>query len=578
MAVVHFRESSPAPATIRFPLALPSDLSPTGNQLFALSPDGRTVAYAAFGADGVPRIWVRPLDALNWHVLAGSELERNGLALFWSPDSRSVVYWGDRKLKRIDVNGGSPQTIADVPTQVGGGAWSREGVMLFAVRDGIMQVPAGGGVPAPVTKTADGELHTYPEFLPDGRHFLYLKGEGPGRRAIHVGSIDLAPEAQDQAPLVRSDYAASYTETPGSRGRLLFVRDSTLVAQPFDAGTRTLSGEPEPVVEQMASSGQGGRYFSISQTGTLAYYTLTDPGVQLTWYTRDGEPDGTPTPPGAYFTIKLSPDATRVAAIRAEGDNQDIWQVDLDTGTATRLTFDPAPDIQPVWSAGGDRIAWVSRRGGRWGFYTKRADGSGAEELAYQIDAEQGPSPNLTDWTRDGRFLIYNYEGDIWALPIAGGTPETRRPIPLVETDGTQLGAYVSPDLRWLAYISNETGRQEIFVQPFAPGDPEAGKWIVSSGTIGMARWRSDSGELLFLGTDGGIMAVQIVPGPVFKASSPVRLFQLPRAILMRTGTPGGIVDVTRDHQRFMLSPPAADVTSGLKVVVNWSPVQPDAP
>jgi hypothetical protein len=181
----------------------------------------------------------------------------------------------------------------------------------------------------------------------------------------------------------------------------------------------------------------------------------------------------------------------------------------------------------------------------------------------------------LTDWTHDGKFLIYNYASDVWALPLEG-TLETRKPVPLVQGDKAQFGAYVSPDERWVAYVSAESGRPDLYVQPFAPGSsgaqgsPVGGKWMLSNGSLGMARWRADSAELLFLGTDGGVMAVDIAPGPVFKASAPKLLFQLPRVVLSMSSTPGSIVDVTRDNQRFLVTMPIVDLTSGLNVVLNW--------
>jgi Tol biopolymer transport system component len=230
-------------------------------------------------------------------------------------------------------------------------------------------------------------------------------------------------------------------------------------------------------------------------------------------------------------------------------------------------------DTQPVWSPDGTRIAWQSNRGGFSGLYSKLADGSGGDELLYKFDGEA--LPGLTDWTRDGRFLVYSHQTDIWALPLIGSV-EQRKPVLVIRADRNQLGAYVSPDQQWIAYLSNESGRQDLYVQPFTPGGtgaPEstaAGKWMLSNGTLGMARWRADGKELLFLGADGGVLAVDIVPGSVFKASAPRLLFQLPRVILTMSGTPGQIVDVTRDHQRMLLTMPIIDEDSGLNIVLNW--------
>jgi eukaryotic-like serine/threonine-protein kinase len=574
LAFVHFRETPPVAETIRFPLDFGADLSPIGSLAFAVSPDGRNVAYGAFGADGVPRIWLRPLGALTTRLLPGSEIDRNSQALFWSPDSRFLAYWSDRKLKRIDISGGPAQTIADAPNVVFGGSWNRDGVIVFATRAGLLQVAATGGTPTPLTMAGENEVHILPHFLPDGRHFLYVRGGDTLRRNVHVGSLDAQPGEPAGTPLLASDSSVSYAPGPDPElGQLLFVRDKTLLAQPFDARRRQLGGEPAVMAEEVTGNA------SASNTGALVYFTLSAPGIQLTWFNRSGQPAGTPGEPGPYSTIKVSPDGTRAAVVRFDEtntNNPDIWQIDLTSGTITRFTFDAASDTQPVWSADGTRIAWISQRGGFVGFYSKLADGSGSDELLYR--SAGGPTPtNLTDWTRDGRFLIYNQASDIWAVPVTEGAVEDRKAIPLVQSEGAQLGAYVSPDLRWMAYMSNESGRQDLFVQPFAPAangsgqrTPATGKWMVSNGTLGMARWRADGRELLFVGTDGGVMAVDVAPDPVFKASPPKLLFQLPRAILTRTGTPGSIVDVSRDHQRFLLSMLSADISSGLKVVLNW--------
>jgi hypothetical protein len=346
------------------------------------------------------------------------------------------------------------------------------------------------------------------------------------------------------------------------------------MAQPFDAARAQLSGEPTPIVEQVAVANVGLGYFAASASGSLVYFNPVSRNTQLMWFSREGQNAGAPIEAGRSGVLKLSPDGTRVVLTRTdEANNQDIWQIDLAKGLTTRFTFDGALDTQPVWSADGTRIAWHSNRGGFSGLYSKLADGSGSDDLVYKF--EPGTPPGLTDWTHDGRFLVYTYQSDVWAVPV-GGTADERKPVPLVQADRNQLGAYVSPDQRWVAYLSNESGRQELYVQPFVPGatggqgSPAAGKWMLSNGTLGMARWRADSKELLFLGADGGVMAVDIAPGPVFKASAPRLLFQLPRVILTMAANPGQIVDVTRDHQRLLLTMPIVDEDSGLNVILNW--------
>ncbi|HLG59912.1 MAG TPA: protein kinase [Vicinamibacterales bacterium] len=577
VSYVHFRETPPAVETVRFPI-WPAELSPIGSGVFAISPNGRYVAFGAFAADGVPRIWLRPLDQLAARPLQGGEINRSSLALFWSPDSRSLAYWADEKLKRIDISGGSPQTIADIPGNAVGGSWNRDGIIILGGGQGVMQVPAAGGTLSAVTKAPAGSSgHFLPHFLPDGRHFLYLRAGAAGSRAVYVGSLDAKPEEQSDTPLLKGDFAAAYAPGPDPNvGQLLYMRDRTLLAQPFDAGRRELSGEPAPVAEQLVvSAGLGLGYFSTSDTGTLTYFTGISGNSHLTWFNREGQTGATPVEPSRLGgAVKLSPGGTRAAIVRVdEANSPDIWQIDLVKGLSTRFTFDAAGDFAPTWSPDGSRIAWQSVRDGSPGLYSKPSDGSGNDELLYKFSA--GPPPALTDWTRDGRYLVYAYGSDIWALTVAEGTPETRKPVRLVQGDRNQLGAYVSPDQRWVAYMSNESGRQDLYVQPFAPGSnsagqPVGGKWMVSNGTLGMARWRDDGKELLFLGTDGGVMAVDLAPGPVFNASAPKLLFQLPRVVLTMSPNPGTIVDVTRDHQRFLVALPIVDPTGGLIVALNW--------
>jgi Tol biopolymer transport system component len=578
LSYLHLRETSPQPEAARFLITYPAGTSPIGTGVFAISPDGRQLAFGAFGSDGVARVYVRPIDQVKAQPIPGADINRISLALFWSPDSRAVAYWADNKLKRIDIAGGAAQTIADVPGNILGGSWNANGTIVFNSAKGLMQVSASGGTPSVLTKAGADENHILPQFLPDGRRFLYLRGGSPGNRAIHIGSLDASPDQQNSTEVLKTDYGVIYVPGPDSAsGRLLFVRDGSLYAQPFDPERGTLSGEPALVVEQVGTlnvnTGLG--FFTASNTGTLVYFKAISRNTQLEWFNRQGETSGAPIEAGRSGVMKLSPDGTKVALTRIDdADNVDIWQIDLVKGLTTRFTFDAATDSQPVWSPDGTRIAWQSNRGGVGGLYTKLADGSGADELVYQFE-KGAPAPGLTDWTRDGRFLIYTFRTDVWAVPLSGSI-EDRKPMPLVQSGGNQLGAYVSPDQQWIAYLSNESGRQELYVQPFSPGTgtkpatPAAGKWMLSNGTLGMARWRADGKELLFLGSDGGVMAVDVPPGPVFKVSSPHLLFQLPRVILTMAGNPGQIVDVTRDHQRFLLTMPILEEDSGLNVVLNW--------
>jgi Tol biopolymer transport system component len=280
--------------------------------------------------------------------------------------------------------------------------------------------------------------------------------------------------------------------------------------------------------------------------------------------------------------VKISPDGKRAAVLRSEGQKNDIWVVDLSTGGSNRFTFDPAPHGNPVWSPDGSQIAWQSRKEGGWEIYRKASNGSGNDELLFK--ATNFSSMNFTDWSRDGRFILFQAtpnggqtKTDVFALPMGPGTSADRQPIAVIQTPASELGAYLSPDDRWIAYLSDETGKQELYVQAFGPGaKPGAaspfGKWMVSkNGSAGMARWRSDGKELVYLSTDGAVMSVDVTADTAFHASLPKLLFQFPRSVLSMTNTPGAISDATRDLQRFLITVPAqVNVRPEFNVVLNW--------
>jgi serine/threonine protein kinase/Tol biopolymer transport system component len=580
LALVHFREAPPPVDTVRFQIPLPADVSFTQNSSFALSPDGRTLAFSGFGSDGITRIWIRSMDSLATRPLPGIEIGP-GAPFFFSADSRYLAFQAEGKLKKIDISGGLAQTVCDAPGNVFGGTWSRGDVILFGSAQGVMRVPAGGGTVVAVTSPSlKGILHGFPRFLPDGRHFLYLAFRGPGDPAIYTGSLDTRPEKQNSAPLLKTDYGVAYV--PAS-GQLLFVRGQTLLAQSFDPGRLTLSGEPLPVVEQIGQARNlAFSYFSASEHASLVYMGAPNRNRQLTWFDRQGNSAETPAEPAPITEVKISPDGTKAATMQ-QGQNQiAIWLIDLVHGPSSRFTFDSAVDATPVWSPDGSRLAWLSYRGGSWGIYQKSANGSGNDELLYRFQGEAAPQA-LTDWSHDGKFLIYALEGsgktreDIWALPLAPDAAGNRKPFPVVNTPANENGAYLSPDGRWIAYISNESGRQEIYVRGLDLGagavgsSPVTGKWMVSNGTLGMARWRADGKELLFLSADGAVMSVDVGAGPAFQAGAPILLFKLPLEFVSLSVNPGLLADVTRDHKRFLISmPPPQGGQAGFTAVLNW--------
>jgi Tol biopolymer transport system component len=293
----------------------------------------------------------------------------------------------------------------------------------------------------------------------------------------------------------------------------------------------------------------------------------------LTWFDREGQAVGTPGGHAAYGVVKVSPDATKAAVVlnvdlRVRPPNNDIWIVDLIRGGTTRLTFEPATDTNPVWSPDGKWVAWQSNRNKEWGAFRKAADGSGIEENL----SSSKPLAGLTDWSNNG-YLIYASMGDIWALPIQPDATGNRTPVAVVNSPANEYAGYVSPDNRWIAYMSNETGQQEMFVQSFnLAGGAASGKWQVSErGTLGVARWRNDSKELMFVSSDSSIVAVDVASGPTFQAGAPRKLFQVPFEILAWSPNPGQLIDVARDHQRLLVPMPVQESAQReVSVVVNW--------
>jgi eukaryotic-like serine/threonine-protein kinase len=571
VSYIHFTESPQAAEVVTFPIPLPENVNFTQFGTSALSPDGRKIVFTAYGYDGTPRLWVRSLDSPVARQLDEARINQQTAALFWSPDSRFIAYGDSKQLKRIDSAGGPIQALADLSPAIGG-SWGPDGTIVVGSTTGIMKVPANGGTPTPVTKPASQqEAHAHPVLLSDGRHFLYMRGAPPGTRSIFLGDLNAAPDAQSTTPLLKTDYGVALAQrSAGDPLMVLFLRDDTLFAQKFDMSALALKGEPVTVKEQVAgvlNAALG--HFSTSRTGALVYRSLSGNNRQLTWFNRQGEIAGRPGERGPYGTMKVSPDGTRAAVVQfdpRQPGNNDIWIVDLSSGASTRFTFDPGFDGQPVWSPDSRYLAWQSDRSKTMGIYRKAADGSGGDEL---LIAEKGLT-NLTDWTHNG-YLILTQGGDVQALPVEPDATGTRTPIPVIQSPAQERGAYVSPDNRWIAYLSNETGRDEIYVQPFSAGGNKAsGKWMVSRGTRGMARWRADSKELMFLNGEGEVVAAEVAAGAAFRTSPPKTLFQLPLELLSNQN-PGTLADATRDGQRLLLVMPVQENSQReLAVVLNW--------
>ena len=560
-------------APVRFQIPLPEKTTFFNAISFALSPDGRQLAFAAYGPDGVPRIWIRPLDALEARPLPGTE-SRNLIApFFWSPDSRFIAFDAVGKLKKIPVSGGPAETICDLsPGMVAvGGSWSPDGVIIFGQSgDALMQVPAAGGTASPLT-TLDrsrGEYHhIMPWFLPDYRHFVYSRQGTAEVNGLYVGSLG-AKQGQIAKRLVTTQSAmvAYGATTAGEAGRLFFVHDGVLLAQSFDPVRLELRGEPTALAENIALFLDSAA-FHLSRNGILVY-RVGGGSFQPTWYDRGGKLLGTTGEEHrGIASVSLSPDG-KWAAATTGSEATAIWLLDFTRGTRTRFTFGSSNSRSPVWSPDGSRIIFASDRGGHFDLYQKLANGASDQELLLKSENDKYP----TSWSRDGRFLLYTVAepkkgSDLWVLPLEGD----RKPFPFLSTVFNENNAQFSPNGRWIAYTSDESGRPEVYVRPFladsiGPSSGAGGKWLISDGGGYYPHWGEDGKELYYNDPRSRMVAVEVSSSPEFKAGVPELLFPTP------IGNPlPGQWDVTPNGERFLIEAPASQSTQApFTVVLNW--------
>jgi len=574
----HLRETPP-PET-RTDLVTPATDRPAD---LALSPDGRQIVFVASG-DGASRLWLRSLATTTAQPLAGTE---GAQFPFWSPDSRAVGFFANGQLKRINPSGGAPQTLA--PASSGrGGTWNAEGVILFSPSNGgaLVRVPASGGPPVAVTTLTGQSSHRLPSFLPDGRHFLFYASGTSDAAGIYLGTLD----APDTHRLTTADAAGIFLPSvrrtgPGSAdartasegGWLLWVRAGILVAQRVDLAQASLTGDPVTLAEPVVVEGNtNAAAVSVSTSGLVAYRTGADSRRQLTWVDRSGKALG---PLGApdennLLNPSVSPDGQRAVVARTMQDNTDLWL--LDGPRTSRFTFDTAVDRLPLWSPDGARIAFTSNRAGTFDLYLKAAGGAGAEEALVASPQTKVP----TDWSADGRFLLYysidpQTNRDLWVLPLAGD----RTPWVLLKTPFDERHGTFSPDGRWVAYQSNESGRTEIYIRPFggaaASGVAAAaagGQWQVSTAGGVFPRWRLDGKELFYLNPSAAMMAAPIAfTGPTLAPGAPVALFP---TRIVGGGTDTGQsrqYDVTRDW-RFLINTVLDEAAAPITLLMNWAP------
>ena len=536
--------------SVRLPVAIPEGVLPNFDvetHSLALSPDGRQLAFVAY-SEGQRTVWLRPLNTLVSQPLPGTE---GAYSIFWSPDSRHLAFFADGKLKRVEVSSKSLQTVCSLPKgRDASGSWGQDGTIIFSEEDSgeIFRVVASGGTASIVVpRTAAGTLR-WVHFLPDGRRFLFYRyNEGEQKGGIFSGTVDSAQITQ-VAPMVftRPQYV--------NAGYLLYPREGSLVAQPFDEKALRFTGEPSVVVDRLPYFDKTGwADFSASGNGVLAY--MADfPKARLVWLDRGGRDIAQIGSPGDLATVRLSPDGQRAALTINDPRlfTGDLWIQDLTRDTRTLFVSGPADDAYPMWSPDGRQLAYFSCCEDSSTLHIKALGDPGKGQIPLKDQSFVAPF----DWSLDGKFIIYGFNGDLRVLPFW----DNAKPYALMETQTSESEARFSPDAQWVAFVSEETGRPEVYVTRFdKPGE----KWRISNEGGVTPRWRGDGKELFYWTKDRKFMAVPITPGPTFKSGPPTQLFKADPVSLD--------YDVAVDGQRFLFitSAPGSQPLP-FAVVVNW--------
>jgi Tol biopolymer transport system component len=562
------------PTVVRFEIQPPSGEVFPGAQgvpRFAVSPDGQHIAFVSDLPAKRDALWIRSLNALDAKLIRGTELlpdvgRAGGLQQpFWSPDSRNIAFFDERggKLRKVDIHGGAVETVWELPGNQYGGSWNASGIMLVATlaTRGIQRISDKGGAPEQVTTvdTPHREIsHLWPQFLPDGRHFLYhVQTAGPAPSAIYVGSLD----APDRKRLIDSDYMGQFAPP----NQLLYMRGTSLVAQTVDLSTFELTGEPSLLAESIMGTRNGRAGISASDTGVLVY--VPGPGdtqsYQIAWRDRSNTPPELFGPAVGALGLRLSPDGKKVAFTDVVADGRAaIWVYDVDRKVRSALTTDhPSRDSSPIWSPDGAQLVFRSRgENGTDGLYQKPATGAIAEKLLIQF--EPGAQVMPLDWSSDSESIVFRKtvggRSALWVL----SHPADPKPVTYLSNPSfSYIDAALSPNGRWAAYASNESGTYQVHVQPFP--DPSGDKRQISSTGGTNPRWRRDGRELYYVDLDGRIIAVSVTTAGDFNVGKSTPLFATPLGL--------SSFDVTADGEHFVLLGPPSATSTPLTVTLNWT-------
>jgi Tol biopolymer transport system component len=558
----------PAASVLRFALSPPEHTSYPGTP--SVSPDGRFLTFSAMGPEGRRMLWLQPLDALHANVIPGTE---GGFAPFWSPDSNYIAFFANLSLKKVRIVGGAPETICRAEAMPGGGTWNRNGVILFApnLTGGLYRVSENGGEPRPVLKLDSSKFERsdlWPQFLPDDKHFIFFgRTDLTDTTGVYAGTLDPPEYHRLFSSQTNAVYSGGAAGGSAKSGYLLFIHDRQLMVQPFDISNVALEGDPFTQADDIgAVQSMALAPISVSGNGILVYQSVGKPTKQLVWLDRGGKQIGQVAEPGDYGPPKISPDGGRVAVAKMgpDGVSANLWILDA-AGNATRFTSTANREGSPVWSPDGSKIAFFSNAAGVDDIYVKPTSGEGRAEVFYASTLPKYP----TDWSRDGRYMLFgvvspNTRSDVWAITTAG-----RKAAPVLDSINSESYATLSPDGKWLAFQSDESGRTEVYVQLFefaASGTRK--RWLISSGGGSLPRWRADGAEIFYTTSGGRMMAVSVHP-----AGGDLQ-FETAHMLFQTRPIPGSwnLYDVSPDGQRFLVSLPlewssAAPIT----VVTNWT-------